>query len=94
MSTTTNNTGKRATKINLKPRDTSSKKRGVTTSTATAVVEIADAFSEGAEAIRRTLSLANIALKELQGDMYFDAIATLTDKGLTTEQAMAYYEAL
>ena len=69
-------------------------KRGMLNSGANAVTEVADFVSETAESLRRTMTITNVMLKGVQGEVYLDSVAALIERGLTQDEAIKLMETL
>ena len=70
------------------------KKKGVITSTSNTIVELADATSEFAESIRRGFKITNTMLKQMESEIFMDAIQELVNRGLTTQEAILQMESV
>ncbi len=79
--------------MKIKPRGNKQKK-GVFNSTSNSVIEVADFISETAESFRRSMTITNVMLKGLQGEVYLDSVATLMERGLSQAEAIDLMESL
>ena len=68
------------------------KKRGVLGSVGNTTIESADAVAETATAVRRSMEICNIMLKELKAEAIIDGYQSLMDRGYTYDQAVEFME--